>query len=103
MFQVRQLEYRFGSAFAFSGHSSQYSGFARPCDRPLGCTLADLSRRGSNSRTKPDYVRRDTVFLYAETTPDRTLMGRCFVIQPFDKGAYDKRYEDVIVPAIQQA
>jgi nucleoside 2-deoxyribosyltransferase len=30
-------------------------------------------------------------------------MGRCFVIQPFDKGAYDKRYEDVIVPAIKQA
>lgn len=27
-------------------------------------------------------------------------MGRCFVIQPFDKGAYDKRYEDVLVPAI---
>jgi hypothetical protein len=31
------------------------------------------------------------------------LMGRCFVIQPFDKGAYDKRYEDVIVPAILNA
>jgi len=30
-------------------------------------------------------------------------MGRCFVIQPFDKGAYDKRYEDVIVPAIVNA
>src|SRR5277367_4896306 len=30
-------------------------------------------------------------------------MGRCFVIQPFDKGAYDKRYEDVIVPAIVDA
>ena len=30
-------------------------------------------------------------------------MGRCFVIQPFDKGAYDKRYEDVIVPAIGTA
>lgn len=30
-------------------------------------------------------------------------MGRCFVIQPFDKGAYDKRYEDVIVPAIIKA
>ena len=30
-------------------------------------------------------------------------MGRCFVIQPFDKGAYDKRYEDVIVPAIVSA
>lgn len=27
-------------------------------------------------------------------------MGRCFVIQPFDKGAYDERYEDVLVPAI---
>jgi hypothetical protein len=30
-------------------------------------------------------------------------LGRCFVIQPFDKGAYDKRYEDVIVPAIINA
>jgi len=30
-------------------------------------------------------------------------MGNCFVIQPFDKGAYDKRYEDVIVPAITKA
>jgi len=30
-------------------------------------------------------------------------LGRCFVIQPFDKGAYDKRYEDVIVPAITNA
>jgi hypothetical protein len=30
-------------------------------------------------------------------------VGRCFVIQPFDKGAYDKRYEDVIVPAIKNA
>ncbi|MDQ2776298.1 MAG: nucleoside 2-deoxyribosyltransferase [Acidobacteriota bacterium] len=30
-------------------------------------------------------------------------MGRCFVIQPFDKGAYDKRYEDVLVPAITGA
>jgi hypothetical protein len=30
-------------------------------------------------------------------------MGRCFVIQPFDKGAYDKRYEDVLVPAISGA
>jgi hypothetical protein len=31
------------------------------------------------------------------------IVGRCFVIQPFDKGAYDKRYEDVIVPAIVNA
>jgi len=31
-------------------------------------------------------------------------MARCFVIQPFDKGgAFDKRYEDVLVPAIKQA
>jgi hypothetical protein len=30
-------------------------------------------------------------------------MGRCFVIQPFDKGGYDKRYEDVIIPAIVNA
>ena len=28
-------------------------------------------------------------------------MGRCFVIQPFDGGKFDKRYEDVFVPAIQ--
>jgi hypothetical protein len=30
-------------------------------------------------------------------------LGRCFVIQPFDKGAYNKRYEDVLVPAIVHA
>src|SRR5882672_3006402 len=27
-------------------------------------------------------------------------MNKCFVIQPFDKGSFDKRYEDVFVPAI---
>ncbi len=30
-------------------------------------------------------------------------MDRCFVIQPFDKGRYDKRYEDIFVPAIKDA
>ena len=30
-------------------------------------------------------------------------MATCFVIQPFDKGPYDKRYDDVFVPAIQGA
>ncbi len=30
-------------------------------------------------------------------------MPRCFVIQRFDKGAYDKRYRDVLVPAIELA
>ncbi len=28
---------------------------------------------------------------------------RCFVIQPFDNGNYDKRYKDVFQPAIQKA
>lgn len=27
-------------------------------------------------------------------------MGNCFVIQPFDKGKFDKRFDDVLVPAI---
>ena len=27
-------------------------------------------------------------------------MGTCFVMQPFDDGEYDKRYDDVIAPAI---
>jgi hypothetical protein len=27
-------------------------------------------------------------------------MARCFVIQPFDKGTFDKRYDDVFEPAI---
>lgn len=31
------------------------------------------------------------------------LMPRCFVIQPFDKGPFDKRYDDVFVPAIEKA
>lgn len=30
-------------------------------------------------------------------------MPRCFVIQSFDKGAYHKRYRDVLAPAIEQA
>ncbi len=28
-------------------------------------------------------------------------MDKCFVIQPFDKGQYDKRYEDIFKPAIE--
>jgi len=28
-------------------------------------------------------------------------MSTCFVIQPFDSGPYDKRYDDVFVPAIE--
>src|ERR1039458_1328688 len=30
-------------------------------------------------------------------------MLRCFVIQRFDKGPYDKRYRDVLAPAIRRA
>jgi len=30
-------------------------------------------------------------------------MLRCFVIQPFDKGPFDQRYEDVLSPAINNA
>ena len=30
-------------------------------------------------------------------------MSRCFVIQPFDSGKFDKRYVDVFVPAIEAA
>lgn len=30
-------------------------------------------------------------------------MPRCFVIQPFDRGPFDKRYDDVFVPAIEKA
>jgi nucleoside 2-deoxyribosyltransferase len=30
-------------------------------------------------------------------------MPRCFVIQPFDKGVYDKRYRDVLKPAVKSA
>jgi nucleoside 2-deoxyribosyltransferase len=30
-------------------------------------------------------------------------MPRCFVIQPFDKGQYDKRYRDILMPAIREA
>ncbi|MBM4046059.1 MAG: hypothetical protein FJ279_13160 [Planctomycetes bacterium] len=30
-------------------------------------------------------------------------MSTCFVIQPFDAGPYDKRYDDVIAPAIEAA
>lgn len=30
-------------------------------------------------------------------------MGTCFIMQPFDKGVYDKRYEDIFIPAIEAA
>ncbi|OGP82533.1 MAG: hypothetical protein A2Z08_06210 [Deltaproteobacteria bacterium RBG_16_54_11] len=30
-------------------------------------------------------------------------MGTCFVMQPFDQGVFDQRYEDVFVPAIREA
>ena len=30
-------------------------------------------------------------------------MGTCFVIQPFDQGIFDKRYEDVYRPGIEAA
>lgn len=30
-------------------------------------------------------------------------MNKCFMIQPFDKGRFDKRYEDVFAPAIRDA
>lgn len=30
-------------------------------------------------------------------------MGKCFVIQPFDGGKFDKRYEDVFAPAVAAA
>src|SRR5262245_43027403 len=30
-------------------------------------------------------------------------MEKCFVIQPFDGGVFDKRYEDVFAPAISEA
>ncbi len=30
-------------------------------------------------------------------------MGKCFVIQPFDKGKFDKRYEDIYSRAIQNS
>ncbi len=30
-------------------------------------------------------------------------MGKCFVIQPFDHGAFDERYDQIFVPAIKKA
>src|SRR4029077_17922896 len=31
------------------------------------------------------------------------VMEKCFVIQPFDNGIFDKRYEDIFEPAIKSA
>lgn len=31
------------------------------------------------------------------------IMGKCFVMQPFDRGVFDKRYDDVFGPAIKEA
>jgi hypothetical protein len=30
-------------------------------------------------------------------------MATCFIIQPFDGGPFDKRYEDILVPAVSAA
>lgn len=31
-------------------------------------------------------------------------MNRCFLIQPFDAGgSYDRRYDEVLVPAVMEA
>ena len=30
-------------------------------------------------------------------------MGKCFMIQPFDQGPFDKRYDDIFEPAIREA
>ena len=30
-------------------------------------------------------------------------MRNCFVMQPFDKGEFDKRYDDVFAPAVKNA
>ncbi len=31
------------------------------------------------------------------------LLATCFVIQPFDGGKFDKRFDDILVPAIRDA
>jgi hypothetical protein len=36
-------------------------------------------------------------------TSELETVGKCFVIQPFDKGTFDKRYLDVFRPAIEAA
>jgi hypothetical protein len=39
----------------------------------------------------------------ADEKPKNYINGRCCVFQPFDEGVFDKRYEDVLVPAIEAA
>jgi len=51
---------------------------------------------------------KDDALVVAVTRDGRIYLGRnvprCFVIQPFDDGGpYDKRYEDVLCPAIKDA
>jgi hypothetical protein len=38
-----------------------------------------------------------------ETDQRSSANGRCCVFQPFDKGPFDKRYDDTIAPAISAA
>ena len=33
------------------------------------------------------------------SSEDEAKMEECFVIQPFDRGVFDKRYDDVYAPA----
>ncbi|WP_342236037.1 hypothetical protein [Inquilinus sp. OTU3971] len=30
-------------------------------------------------------------------------MRKCFIIQPFDNGKYDRQYQEIIVPAVQKS
>lgn len=46
-----------------------------------------------------DYDRNES----ATITKGETILGRCFVIQPFDKGPFDDRFQEVFAPAIRAA
>ena len=35
--------------------------------------------------------------------PDKYANGRCCVFQPFDGGDFDKRFDDVLAPAVEAA
>ncbi|HTS57339.1 MAG TPA: hypothetical protein VMH03_07320 [Terriglobales bacterium] len=64
------------------------------------CAFTLCAARQQASTPEPALAGR---FLYTNHLKLKNMNGRCCVFQPFDKGAHDKRYDDIIVPAIKAA
>ena len=80
----------------------------------MGWLMALCPLPRTNPGNRKEYVRRNGPYTFSHecwwaltSSPqgrgNAEGMPRCFMIQPFDGGQYDKRYEDVFEPAIRAA